>query len=265
MAYNSYLAASNGNGLRSSTYFDPVFNDFDFEPITNRAYQTSYIPSTLNSSYLNSDILLNSGIPDTSAPLLTQAFNSRNNFTNTYVPSQLNNQQNPKSRNANKQLVNNKGDFNININVDNQNENQYPNSILQQQHQYMLQKKALQNQYFNNQKQLKGGLGYQQQEQNFSNNNNNNNFDFNDLDTFDNKQFTNRNNDNLPNNNDIHRRHQNGGNGGEDNSIASTDAEPIASASPVPRRSNNNNNNNGNNKNNVYEKLYQEAFENNGK
>jgi hypothetical protein len=260
MAYNSYLAANNGNGLRSTTYFDPIYNDFDFEPITNRNYQTSYIPSTLNSSYLNSDILLNSGLPDTSAPLLTQAFNSsRNNFTNNYVPTQINNQQNPKSRNANKQLVNNKGDFNININVDNQNENQYPNSILQQQHQYMLQKKALQNQYFNNQKQLKGGLGYQP-EQNFSNNNNNN-FDFNDFDTFDNKQFSNRNNDNnLQNNNDIHRRHQNGGNAGEDNSIASTDAEPIASASPVPRRSNN-----GNNKNNVYEKLYQEAFENTGK
>ena len=174
---NALLATNNGsNGIRPSTFFDPLYTDF--EPITNRTYQSNYIPP--NGSYLNSDILLNTGIPNTSAPLLAQAYNStynnRNNYTSPYVPSQLNNQQllqNPKSRNANKQQqVNNKGDLNININVDNPNENQYPNSILQQQHQYMMQKKAIQNQYFNNQKQLKGGIGNQQYQQGQTTNNN---------------------------------------------------------------------------------------------
>jgi hypothetical protein len=263
---NALLSTNVGTGIKSSTFFDPLYTDF--EPITNRNFQTTsnYISPNLgrlSNSYLTSDILLNTTVPNTSAPLLTQAYNSnynsRSNYTSPYVPTQFSQQQLVSKNGVNNNNNNNKkGDLNININVENPDDNRYPNSILEQQHQYMLQKQAAQNQYFNKQKQLKGGLGNQQfqnQQQNYSNNkNNNNDDDYNDMESFQKKSqqilFSNRT---APNdNNDLHRRQKNAG---EDNSITSTDADPLESASPLTRRNKNNN---------LHEKLYQEAFDNSG-
>lgn len=235
---NALLATNASTGFRPSTFFEPLFNDF--EPITNRKYQPSFVP-TQRTSFSN-PAYLNNLQTNNIYPSINDVYNDNFSYNRPSLNSQFLGDNAGLLRNGNP--TSRANDLNININVEGPNnkikkQDPHANSLLVQQHQIMLQ-----NQQRNRQLQKKISTDYQQV-------NNDDDYVQQPLNAINQNDNYNTINNNAIKMNQRPRRNT------DEHSITSTDADPIQSASPIGR-------NHNDAKGTVYDKLYQEAFDTKG-